>query len=885
VGEREFVSRRRGVWHYQVDVQALLATYQQIASPPKGMRAKGRVVFVAVPPGSERTGVLHALAEELHQATPPPTVIGGSFASGQYIPWPAQRPTAAVDTLAGVVAKVLDLAGPAVGAAFGAPYLASAASLLKQLVETSEAVWKLAQERARQAQALPLDPDGLKDLLRLAAGQRPVACLLEAADRVEGRSLWWSQFLRPFAAEVPDLRVLLAVTLASPVDPDRPAADPTAPAALGGHQRDEPQPLYVARHLVERGLAAWRPLQPLSVAEVATWLAPCSPVLATQLHAVTGGDPRWLAELWADWTGRQVVRRAKDGTWQPTQSPAGLGKVNDLLGARLRHLLANPDPTARDATRTLFGVDGVAALEQTQELLATAALEGPRFTAQALARTLDRDPDEVMEFLDEVLLVGEDRPQGLVVDAGFVPLEDPDGATESLNRYDFAATLLWRTLHRYGLGPSELAERSAAYGWALAAAYAAQPVKVAAVAAELLAAAGQRSAAREFQRQADFTTPVQVLRRQAHAVLTVKDQWDEWDEWDCIQATVLLLRAGDAMYLSCPLEETLGVYEGAFTLATRAGLRYERVEALIGRGSLHYDLWELPQAARLLGGARTLAQEVGDREQLAEAAYHLGRLQIEQGHLEAARGSFEEALNNYRHIGRSSDEAMVWRLLGTIDGLEGEWAAAQEKLSSALAIHRSLGDRNQVSRDLFQLARLDYGLDDLEAAEDKARESLRIDLELGEPVNAVTAWSLLGLIAMDRDALDEAEGRFTRALDLAHAAGMAREEIMMLINLGKVHRRRKDPAGARDALLRALQLAQRIDDRVHEGQIWRQLSELASELGRPEFAARLQAMNMLLTQRAGEAEDDDETAQRYQQDRGWSLVKDAFGPLDPSPIG
>jgi hypothetical protein len=114
---------------------------------------------------------------------------------------------------------------------------------------------------------------------------------------------------------------------------------------------------------------------------------------------------------------------------------------------------------------------------------------------------------------------------------------------------------------------------------------------------------------------------------------------------------------------------------------------------------------------------------------------------------------------------------------------------------------------------------------------------------------------------------------------------MAREEIMMLINLGKVHRRRKDPAGARDALLRALQLAQRIDDRVHEGQIWRQLSELASELGRPEFAARLQAMNMLLTQRAGEAEDDDETAQRYQQDRGWSLVKDAFGPLDPSPIG
>jgi hypothetical protein len=63
------------------------------------------------------------------------------------------------------------------------------------------------------------------------------------------------------------------------------------------------------------------------------------------------------------------------------------------------------------------------------------------------------------------------------------------------------------------------------------------------------------------------------------------------------------------------------------------------------------------------------------------------------------------------------------------------------------------------------------------------------------------------------------------------------------------------------------------------------LAELTSELGRPEFAARLLAMSMLLRQPAGEAEEDGETTQQYQQDRGWSLVKDAFGPLDPSPIG
>jgi tetratricopeptide (TPR) repeat protein len=674
--------------------------------------------------------------------------------------------------------------------------------------------------------------------------------------------------------------------MASPlVDPDRPAVDLAAPTALGGHQRDEPQPLYVARRLVEQGLATWRPLQPLSVAEVATWLAPCSSVLAAQLRAVTGGDPRWLAELWADWTSRRVARQASDGTWQLTQSSAGLGKVNDLLGARLRQLLANPSPAAQDATRTLFGVDGVAAFDQAQELLATAALEGRPFTAQALARTLNHDPDEVMDFLDEVLLEGDERPHGLVVDAGFVRLEDPDGATETLNRYDFAATLLWRTLRRYGLGPSERVERSGNYGWALAAAYAAQPVKVAAVVAELLAVAGQRSAAREFQRQADFTTPLQVLRRQAHAVLTARDHWTQWNEWDCIQATALLLRAGKAMSLASAQQETLGVYEGAFTLATRADLRDERLAALIGRGDLHYSLGELPQAARLLGGARTLAQEQGDREQLAHATFHLGRVQLAQRDLPAARGSFEEAHNNFRRLGQRSSEAMAWRALGRLDMEEGEWAAAQEKLSRALAIHRSLGHWHQYAEDLYELAGLDHQLGDLEAAEDKARESLHLSRDHGELVNMAIAWHLLGLIAMNRDALEAAEDRFTQALDLEHAAGTTRDEVATLISLGRVRQRRKNHPGARDALLRALQLVQQIDNYYLESRVWRSLGELASELGRPEIAARLLAISTLLTRPADEAKDDDETARRYQQDRGSSLVQDAFGPLDSSPIG
>jgi hypothetical protein len=292
-----------------------------------------------------------------------------------------------------------------------------------------------------------------------------VVCLLEDLDQVEGRQAWWSAFLRPLAAEAArDLPLLLVVSL-------------TGPEELGGHEPDETQPLYVARRLVEVGLASWRYLQPLTVADIEGWLRPCAPSVAAGLHAATDGDPRWLAALWEDWQARRVVRKAPEGTWE-FAGPEGarLGRVNDLLDARLARLLDTNQPDRLEAAR---------------ELLATAALEGRRFTAPALARALDRDPDELIDFLDEHLAVGDSRPDGLVVDLGFLKLTDPAGQPQFVSRYEFVSGLHWQTLRRYGLGRSEVADRSERYAWALAEVYASELARVAALISSLLRAAGK----------------------------------------------------------------------------------------------------------------------------------------------------------------------------------------------------------------------------------------------------------------------------------------------------------------------------------------------------------------------------------------------------------
>ncbi len=870
------VTQRPTVWRYQADARAALASYQQVARS-----RKGQVVLWACPSDSGAGGVLQGLAGLLGQATPRPMVVGGSFAGGQYVPWPAPRPSKVpLEELAGVVSKVVELAAPAVTAAVGAPWLASAGKLLGQLAEVSGAVRELLETHAGQGRPVPLDPDGLKALLRRAALERPVMCLLEDLDQVESRQAWWSAFLRPLAAEaVRDLPLLLVVSL-------------TGPHELGGHEREEPQPLFVARRLVEAGLASWRWLQPLTVADVAAWLRPCAPSLAAGLHTATSGDPRWLAALWEDWQARRVVRQAPEGTWEfAGPDAARLGRVNDLLDARLARLLGTGEPGP---------------LETARELLATAALEGRRFTAPALAGALGRDPDELIDFLDEHLTVGDDHPDGLVVDVGFLKLHDPEGEPRFVSRYEFVSALHWQTLRRYGLGPSEEAERSERYGWALAEVYAPEPARVVPLIAPLLRAAGKRRAAADFDRRADFDTTLAAQRRHALAVLNMPT--DAWDQWDYVQATALLLRAAEAMVYACPPRETLAVYEGAAALAQRADLRPERVTALLGRGYLHLLLGEYVQAGQILGVTHKLARELGERSSTVTAAHHLGHLKLDLDELPAARRLFEEALDGARHLGERDSAALYLQDLARVDREEGDLASARQKANEALNVLRHLrGHEHQAAYVWSELAQVDHDEGDLSAAQEKAREALRRWQETGDRVAESRQWRFLGMLARKRGELEAAGDHLGRALTMQQQLGDLGRQAETFKELAILAMLHGELAEARGRLVCALRLAQRFDGRECEASIWKTLADLAVELGRPSASATLRATSVLLYRplqtaeaarfvedgyqqlqalarqdpAAGDADALLAVAEHaYGQDRGWGSVEAAFGPLD-----
>jgi tetratricopeptide (TPR) repeat protein len=504
------------------------------------------------------------------------------------------------------------------------------------------------------------------------------------------------------------------------------------------------------------------------------------------------------------------------------------------------------------------------------------------------------------------LAADDGRPDGLVVDLGFLKLTDPQGEPQFVSRYEFVSALHWQALRRYGLGPSEIVERSERYAWALTKVYAPEPTRVAPLIATLLHAAGKHQAAADFDRQADFDTTLAAQRRHALAVLNMPT--DGWDQWDYVQATVLLLRAAKTMQHTSPLRETLVVYEGAAAFAQRADLRPEWATALLGRGVLHFELGESAQAGQVLAAARGLARELGERATAAEAAYRLGVVNRWRGNLAAARRDLEEALDNYRRLGSRGNEAVTRQGLGMVAFDEGDLVVAREQLTAALEILRRLrGHQQQTALCWQSLARVDYRDGDLAAAAAKGREALRLVREIDDRVNEASVWHLLGLITTDQGDLEAAADHFDRALTLQRQLGDMHGQAATFGGLGIVAMRRGELGEARGHLVRALRLAQRLDDRLLEADIWRTVADLAGLLGRPDASASLRAASVLLYRplqkanaarwaevgyqqlqtlarqhpAAGDADALLALAERaYRQDRGWGSIEATFGPLD-----
>ncbi len=656
-------------------IEKALALYRRAVD-----EGRGRVVFIASELGGGKTELLGALGKALHRAEPAPEFIAGFFRGGEYRPhvleWQRKVSLSKAALAAGGVGSQLGL--------IPNPYT-FAASFIGQLLVTITDARGFADEFNSEHSSRGWSGERLKKMLRGAVEEKPLVCLLDDWD--EAQRFHWDNMLLDFARVIArDLPVLLFVTIKEPIN-------------LKAPEKDESGLAKVIESLLESGVAEWWPLSKLSRDEVAAAIGEAAPGIAAKLHGVTGGNARWVRELWREWRLAGVVLTDEADRWVwGERSKTTLSLYEEILEDRLARLLKAE--TAMEA-------------EEAREVLACAALEGVRFTADAVALALDWDRDELIDFLDAVLTQSEDNPDGLLLEDDGIEIHEPDGTTRTVWRYSFVSDLHWMALERYGFAieprpgkqGSQKLEKSAALINALREIYAPEERYAAAPLARLLREVGDGETARHYQRMADYAAKREVMREQALHLLIVNK--DHWEPWQCERAGKFLIEAGRAMMNAFPHHETLSVCEEACRLARRAKNREDEAHAQYLCGFILHAEGENKLARERANDSLHIFRLLENKNGMAVSLHVLAQIDYAEGNYTEARERAALSLESEQEIGNRHGASVSLHLLAQIDAAEGNYDKARERASRALQIAQEIGDREGVTVISDLLARID----------------------------------------------------------------------------------------------------------------------------------------------------------------------------------
>ncbi len=383
----------------------------------------GRVVVVSGTAGSGRTTVLNQAADDLRRARIRVLRLSGR---GGMLHKVAGAPGPAEHVVQG--GKVLAAALQVMGAGPAGNLIALAAELATTHLMTDR------PDLAKIPNAPDLQALWVEEALGWHAAQQPVGIVIDDADQLSSPEIWWDVLLGTI---VPRLATEVPVLVVLGVERSTPAAGSYALRAVDSR-------------LMRDGVADEVRLGPLDRERIRRSLWPIDDDLVDHLRSLVQGRPAWLDELWRAWRAQDVVEW-RNGRW--AVAPDARGRVRSPLRSRVDLALrrAVPDADAYDRAR---------------DLVRTAALEGQRFTAEALAAVLDEDVEDLIEWIDDHLA----GPDGLVEDDGFVERAEGVNPPE-LRCYRFQSALVAGVLRQDVLAETNGKTLARRYAHALAAVY------------------------------------------------------------------------------------------------------------------------------------------------------------------------------------------------------------------------------------------------------------------------------------------------------------------------------------------------------------------------------------------------------------------------------
>ena len=718
------------------DLARLQSAYARLTRTGKA----GDTLYVTGVPGSGRTTLLRAFAEDLTAGDDPPTLLSGAFENGRFVSWDDSGPPP--ERVRAVVEKVVSLPEGLT------PFAALVGLAMSRGTAALELVRTLFERSDRIAPT-----DFLTLLVREMCSEGPVVLLIDDADHAPG-GVWGDAVLE----------------LAERVALDQPLLFVQAierPAQLDAHEDDEPESLYVARRLRGRGHARWVALDLVTIEQLEGWTGPAAPDVLERLADASGGRAAWAAHLWRHWQASETVVAQAGATEDETADDGArwtfavggrertLDAFEDVLGRRLATLAGDGDGAAGTGKETV---------DRVRELLAHAALEGSVFTADAVARALGRDRDEVIDLLDDMLLRDDEHPDGVVHEAGSIDVQDEHGADHHLWLYRFGAPLDWLTLAHRGLDEGRRREAARRMAQALIDVYGG-PRYVASMLARLHELAGDEEPARRYRQMADVGADEDVLLWRAETVLA---RGDPLERPARRRAAEVLLVAARRLSSSGPHEDGLRFAQAAYRLAP---LREDRAEALHLAGVYQFKLGAYDDARHVLNHALALSRELGDEKGQADARAALALIDSRRGAHDAARHELAFVLAIYRSIGDRGAQAATLQSLANIDTVLGAHEQARANLVAVMELEQEDGDRRGEASTRLRIARADMEQGSFDEARQQLDAALAIYRELGDRHGEADARHNLARLGIEVGSLDEARREFMRILGVYRELG------------------------------------------------------------------------------------------------------------------
>lgn len=762
------------------------------------------MLFVTGQVGSGRSHALQAAAEGVRAQGIAEAVLGrvrdGTYERAEDEPEEPSR-----------TARLQPLISSAL--ALGADLLTPTLRLIDEILKVSEGARRLLREAREREEPVEMTELATR-LLRVAAAERPLLCVVDDADSLE--SEWWLTLQFGFAREIADeLPIVLVLAL------------------------DEPN--EVADGLLTRELAGRFDLPELTEHEIRSWLGRAPDDLVRTALETTSGRSGHLAELWADWERRGVVERSDD-IWQAgPNAERSLADATELLLRKLRLLLGSDDPKlVGDVTR----------------LVAYAALEGPVFTAEAAGASLGWDRETTNDLLDDRLATGRDDVEPLFAEVGGVEVQSTRGETHTLWRYRFVRGLEWRVAATRLLATHELPGAAATLARCLETAYRPETHHVVSALARLWGVAGDVGAAHEYRISAEHTSSLIALRSLARSLLTVSV--DGWGPQDFEDAVRLLVDAAERLGGTEPYADTLRLTaraedlamssKGAGALASarqmhgelyrasgnpeearrclesardlaRVGAPITLVKTHISLGDLETETGEPARARANLERALEISRQTHNASLEATCLYRLASLELSVSNYDAARQYAEHALDLDRRIDNRFNESSCLHLLGTIAHFGGDYDEARTLTEQALTIKRELGSVHDEAACLRQLGAIELSLERYDSAHPLLTRALSIQMQVGDRDGAAVSLNQLGQVALARDNLPEARALTEESVRLNREIGDRVDAAMANRQLADIALAEGDRTGAREELDRAVQLAREVGH-VEEAANW-----------------------------------------------------------------